>query len=644
MRDTAPRSAWTRTYLFSVFLHAAVATASFKLKYTAPPPGQPIEDGPAGAFKIVGNSLVSAQQLFLGTEDRVYIIDKTENNPAKIGGHPAWGAEYSIEMNQGRPMDIVTNAFCAGGNVMGNGTWVNVGGNVEVTYGGVETEKDDGRSPYHDPDGIRSIRLLDPCDDDTCDWLIAANTSTKRWYPTVETLDDGTVIILGGCRSAVFVNDVGANNPNYEFYPPRNNGTPVFSDLLNNTLPANLYPFTFLLPSGKLLLQANWKTSILDYKTGTEKRIDDMLDAVRTYPATAGVAMLPLTPANNWTATIMFCGGQDIPPDNWTTNWDIAQHPASTSCVQITPDVSGSYTRVDPLPEGRSMGNMILLPTGQVLMLNGAATGVAGIGNDTWAVGESYADHPRLQPALYTPGAPAGSQWTTDEMAPSTIPRMYHSTATLLPDGSVFVAGSNPNFDYNVADNVTYKTEYRIEKFFPPYFNQRRPAPRGLPTSLTYGGSYFDISLAPEDLLGDLHNVGSAKVVVLRTGFSTHGQNMGQRMVQLETAFAIGTDGSATLHCSQLPPNPAVIAPGPALLFVVVAGVPSVGVQVMLGSGEIGVQQVAEAEGLPGPDFGNASANALVAGGETSGARGGLRRAVGWLVGAVGAVVGIVFV
>jgi hypothetical protein len=73
-----------------------------------------------------------------------------------------------------------------------------------------------------------------------------------------------------------------------------------------------LYPFTFLLPSSRLLVQANWQTAVLDHRQGVEYRIDDIPDAVRTYPASAGVVMMPLTPANNWTATIMFCGGTNI--------------------------------------------------------------------------------------------------------------------------------------------------------------------------------------------------------------------------------------------------------------------------------------------------------------------------------------------
>ena len=110
------------------------------------------------------------------------------------------------------------------------------------------------------------------------------------------------------------MNDAGQTSPTYEFYPPKGDGAPINSPLLSSTLPANLYPLTWLLPSGKLFMQANWGTSILDYKNQKEYQLPDMIGAVRTYPASAGTAMLPLTPANNWTATILFCGGNDLQP------------------------------------------------------------------------------------------------------------------------------------------------------------------------------------------------------------------------------------------------------------------------------------------------------------------------------------------
>lgn len=43
-----------------------------------------------------------------------------------------------------------------GGNVLGNGTWLNVGGNQAVTYGGVQAETQIGGGPYDDPDGRKS--------------------------------------------------------------------------------------------------------------------------------------------------------------------------------------------------------------------------------------------------------------------------------------------------------------------------------------------------------------------------------------------------------------------------------------------------------------------------------------------------------
>lgn len=96
---------------------------------------------------------------------------------------------------------------------------------------------------------------------------------------------------------------------------------PITSPLLSNTLPVNLYPLTFLLPSGKLFVQSNWQTVLLDWKAwksagnngaAMEQPLDNMKGAVRVYPASAGSAMLPMRKTGNWSATILFCGGQNF--------------------------------------------------------------------------------------------------------------------------------------------------------------------------------------------------------------------------------------------------------------------------------------------------------------------------------------------
>lgn len=76
--------------------------------------------------------------------------------------------------------------------------------------------------------------------------------------------------------------------------------------------------------------------------------------------------------------------------------------------------------------------------------------------------------------------------------------------------------------------------------------------------------------------------------------------NMGQRHVELESAFTVNDDGSATLHVSQLPPNPAILAPGPAMLFIVVDGIPGQATMITVGNGQIGTQPTTANQQLPG--------------------------------------------
>jgi len=115
-----------------------------------------------------------------------------------------------------------------------------------------------------------------------------------------------------------------------------------------------------------------------------------------------------------------------------------------------------------------------------------------------------------------------------------------------------------------------------------------------------YGGPYFNVTLSNEDMNGDPStNAPLTKAIILRTGFSTHSFNMGQRYLELQTSYTINLDGSVTLYVSQLPPNPNILAPGPAVIHIVVAGVPSVGKIVMCGSGVIGKQTVNFVAPLP---------------------------------------------
>ncbi|EJU01093.1 copper radical oxidase [Dacryopinax primogenitus] len=569
-------------------------------KRQAGAPGQPTKSGVPGTFEIVGNSGASAQQMFLGTPDRVYILDKAEGNPLQVNGYPAWGTEIDVSTNEVRGMFLYSNTFCAAGNVLANGSWVNFGGNQAVSYGGLTPTgfSQTGGPPYNDADGGKGVRILDPCDDQSCDWIDLPEMTTRRWYPTIENLEDGSLIVIGGDEWGGYVNDPSQNNPTYEFFPSQ--GAPIGLNILLNSMPCNLFPLTWLLPSGNLLIQSNWMAEVFDYKNAVEYPLPNIPNAVRVYPASGATAMLPLTPANNWTATVIFCGGTNLEPDQWPdqpggASWNIAAYPADNSCVKISPDVSENWEYDDSIPEGRSMGQFIILPDGKLLLLNGANLGTAGYGNDSWAIGRSYADSPVMSPLIYDPNAPATQRFSRNGLQASTVPRMYHSSATLLPDGSVFVSGSNPNPDYDIS--VKYPTEYRTERFYPLYYSSRRPEPVGLPSTLSYGGPPFDVQLSAQDLAST--SISNCTVAVMRTGFSTHAMNMGMRMVELATSYTGNTDGSGVLHVAQMPPNPAIFQPGPAMLFVVCGGVPSVGEWIMVGSGQIEQQPLSTAGVLP---------------------------------------------
>lgn len=562
-------------------------------------------------FEIVGNSGVSAQMMFNpGVGPWVYILDKTENNPMNVTGqygtHAAWGTKYNWQTNEVEAMDVDSNTFCAGGAPLANGTWAIFGGNQPVTTGGVATT---GQAVYKDTDGGTAIRMLSPdvagtaeyvqgsqpfnkADGDTGGWL---QMTGRRWYPTIEPLEDGSLIVIGGDKNGGYVNTAAQDNPTIEFFPPKGDGNAVSLPWLSETLPVNLYALTWMLPSGKLFMQANRSTILYDWHKDSYTYLADMPYAVRVYPASAATAMMPLTPANNYTATILFCGGSNPPQwgDDGSSRYNVTAIPADNTCVRISPDAANpKYEDDDFLHQGRSMGSFAYLPDGTLWMGNGVAMGTAGYGDDMWSVGESYGQAPIYTPGLYDPSKPKGYRWSFD-LAASTEERMYHSTVVLLADGSLMISGSNPNKDYTTAQ---WGTKYSVERWYPSWFNEERPGTAGFPSTLSYGGSYWEIKLNTTDETV----VKSAKVNVVRGGFSTHAMSMGQRFLELSTSYTIDTDtNTTTLHVSQMPPNAALFQPGPAMMFLVLDGVPSWGEYVIVGSGSIGTQPTAAAEALP---------------------------------------------
>jgi Concanavalin A-like lectin/glucanases superfamily/Domain of unknown function (DUF1929)/Kelch motif len=200
-------------------------------------------------------------------------------------------------------------------------------------------------------------------------------------------------------------------------------------------------------------------------------------------------------------------------------------------------DFSGStpsWRAVGSMHTGRVWSNGVLLPDGKVLAVGGGAGG-------------AYTN-PIKQAELFDPQT---ETWTA--AASQQAPRVYHSTAVLLPDGRVLSAGH---------DNGSQQTTAEI--YSPPYlFKGPRPTISSAPASAGYG-SQFTVS-TPQ--AGSIQ-----RVALIRPSSTTHSLHEDQRHVNLQ--FSVTSSNTLTVTA---PATGNAAPPGPYMLFLVSStGVPSV--------------------------------------------------------------------
>ncbi|CAE7186371.1 unnamed protein product, partial [Rhizoctonia solani] len=431
-----------------------------------------------------GSTGVSAMQLTVATSTNVVILDKFENNPLHDeNDKPVWGSIYSTVADTARPLHIVTNGFCATGTWLSNGTLINLGGNPRVD-----------RDNHTSPNGLQGVRLFNPCaDHEKCDFYESPyriRMTSPRWYPSSARLPDGSSLIFGGAYGGGWTNFDALNNPTYEFYPPKNingfNGVQIPSQFLIDSLPHNMFPHMMLLPDNRVFIAANNMAMILNWERNTEQRLPNMPFGQRvTYPMSGAGVLLPLSYENNYRAEVALFGGSEL-PDTLMEYQVSSKSPTSSHVARMVLDAAGIEAgwMSEEMPEGRVMPDAVILPDGKILLVNGAKTGVAGYGNVPDQIGSSNADNPAYTPVLYDPKAAVGRRFNSTGMPVSSIPRLYHSVATLLPDGRVMIAGSNPNEN---VETRTYRTEYQVEYINPPYMFKKRPVITGLPDKWNFG-------------------------------------------------------------------------------------------------------------------------------------------------------------
>jgi len=203
---------------------------------------------------------------------------------------------------------------------------------------------------------------------------------------------------------------------------------------------------------------------------------------------------------------------------------------------------------------------MVALPDGTYMILNGALQGVAGFG---------LASDPNFNALLYDPTQPIGSRFSI--LGNTTIARMYHSEATLLPDGRVLVSGSDPQ-------TPGLPEELRIEVYIPPYLSQglTQPVVTVPNTDWSYNGQYqINVQLFQGQAL---------RVSLVAAVSSTHGNAMGARLIF--PAFTC----QGNVCTVTAPPNAQVSPPGWHQLFILDGPTPSHGVFIRIGGdpGQLG--------------------------------------------------------
>ncbi|XP_010554972.1 PREDICTED: aldehyde oxidase GLOX [Tarenaya hassleriana] len=524
-------------------------------------PRSPFEIFTGGRWDLLQPSIgVSAMHMQLLHNNKVVVFDRTDSGPSNLSlpsqscpddvvfDCSAHSILYDVVSNTFRPLTLRSDTWCSSGSLDSDGSLIQTGG-----YGA----------------GDRAVRRFDPCfpnDVVLCDW--AENStylSSRRWYSTNQILPDGRIIIVGGRRAFT-----------YEFYP-KNLDKPIFylrflAETRDPIEENNLYPFLHLLPDGNLFIFANRRSILFDFVNHTVvKEFPEIPGGdKRNYPSTGSSVLLPLwldRESRTTAAEIMICGG--APPGSFLKAARTIPKifvEASRTCGRLRVTDPNPRWVMEQMPAPRVMSDMILLPTGDVIIINGATNGTAGWEDSTNAM---------LNPFLYSPDEPDPTR-RFQILAPTLIPRMYHSAALLLPDGRILVGGSNPHRNYNFTTRP-YPTELSLEAYLPRYldprFSRLRPSVLTVEMAgtMSYGNGFSVNFVIPAYGVFD----GGISVRLVAPSFSTHSTAMNQRLVVLRVRRVMQLSVFAYKADVDGPSNANVAPPGYYMMFVVHRGIPS---------------------------------------------------------------------
>ncbi|KAK9795594.1 hypothetical protein WJX73_004039 [Symbiochloris irregularis] len=452
---------------------------------------------------------------------------------------PLLGSIYNLNNNTFRRLSMQDSAFCSAPIMLWDG-------NVTI-YGG-DNSYDQPNDGYQN--GMYNIRKYVP--GAVGQLSVVAQLHEPRWYPAVVTMHDGRVLIIGGVTVPGAAWSYTAWSG--EIYNPLNNtvSTPVFMPILQNSTYAlyNLYPFMTMLPNGLIMVIAGRLTRFYNV-TGnniveTPYLNVPLLPTMVSYPQTASIHVLPLTPPNYNVVVVVLGGSSADNADNYT--------PAS-NLIQILNLSSPNPTwTVQQMASPRVMPDAVVLPDGTLAIVNGGEVGIAGAPYP----GSGDADNPvgtARCAEIWNPATAKALNGTSGLLADSYRDRLYHSQAWLTLNGEVFVTGSEATEDYT------------MQIWTPPYlvgtFN--RPLISNPSTTSATWNSQMTFSLTWS--AGYSASISVTRVVFTMVNGVTHSQHFDERQVVVPFTVT-GTAPNQVLTVTT-PPTAYIAVPGNYMVFAV---------------------------------------------------------------------------
>jgi hypothetical protein len=395
----------------------------------------------------------------------------------------------------------MTDIFCGAQELMLSGDVLTSGGDLTVT-------------------GARNSANNQTTVFSTSKNTLTSNTAMTyaRWYATLLGLPNGQLAVFGGRQNAGALSPV-VPAPTPEIYDPGlRTWTSLAGATSTNAFGANWwYPRAFVAPGGNIFVINNTNGRMF-------------------YLSTAGTGSItqakPVAPNGDiGFPTVPFAPGKVL-------SIRLNQQVVTVDYTTAPPVVSTT----DSIDQDRFWSSGTVLADGRVVV-----TGGSQIANELTGVD-------------YTAEIwdPRTGHWTAG--ASATKPRLYHSNALLLPDGTVLTGGGGAPGPVN---------NLNAEIYYPPYLYAANGVPAARPAISSTNAAQY----APGETV--VASVGSADVIgrltLVRTGSATHSNNADQRFIEL-TFTQTGNVVAATL-----PGDNTVLVPGYYMLFAInSAGVPSV--------------------------------------------------------------------